>query len=95
MTVQEKIANNEYTPEIKFSRDTRKEYNEQERLLMKQFKADLLSEIGFDNVEGNNALFNMAWENGHSCGLLNVVFEAEQLADLVRSFGLLMHPAMG
>lgn len=96
MTVREKIANNEYTPEIKFSKDTRKEYNEQLRLKMKKFKSDLLSEIGFEGCspmkeEGNNALYSMAWERGHSSGLADVVFEAEQLSDLIDSFGLPMH----
>jgi len=86
VTVREKITNNEYVPNIKFSKDTKKEYRDQLYHKMEQFKADLLSEIGFENVEGNNALYDLAWERGHSCGLADVVFEAEELADLVRSF---------
>jgi hypothetical protein len=50
---------------------------------VKQFKAELLQELGLDKHPKAEKLFEMAWDDGHSNGFLEVAICAAKLAELL------------
>ncbi len=49
-----------------------------------EFKRDVLAEIGFSDHPKADALYEMAYNRGHSHGHREVLSEAEDLAELLR-----------
>ncbi len=61
-----------------------KMYHADRHLLRKQFKKDAMDYAGIPTIYPKyDAIFEKAWESGHSNGLWQVVLELEELADLI------------
>ena len=58
-------------------------WHQDEARLTAQFKLDLLAELGIAEHPKADLLYEMAWERGHSGGLIEVLQVAEDLSDLL------------
>lgn len=58
-------------------------YRKAENEAVARFEEALADEFGLTNHPKRNKVWNMAWENGHSCGLTEVLGYYEDYADLV------------
>lgn len=86
MTVQEKIKLGEYEnkkPYIspKENKQAWLDYHNEDDRIRNQFKKDLLEQF---NLSGERAekLFHVAWDNGHSMGYHEVLFELEEILNI-------------
>lgn len=86
MNVYERINANQYHPTCwpVFDKKGRSKYYSEKAKLERQFKKDLLEELGVTDNPKANLLFEKAWELGHSHGLTEVVSYAHDLVDLIR-----------
>jgi len=60
-------------------------YNKKQRAKMQEFVQDVFEELMWDDSEFANALYGIAWERGHSCGLhevLNCMYNLDPLWDI-------------
>lgn len=60
-------------------------YKKSEREGLELFKKDALEEAGLTKHTKADKAYALAWEKGHSCGLLEVLYELEDLAELLIS----------
>jgi hypothetical protein len=72
-----------YMSDIVESDAQKKAYRIHERILMNQFKKDLLDELGITGHPKADKLYDFAWEHGHSDGYASVYSWAEELVDLI------------
>lgn len=92
MGVRENITEGKYKSKIPYSKETRKEWQmDNSRLCHIVFKTDLEQENGIYRATGDrtdhiDALFDKAWSEGHSSGLMEVVYHYEELLELIRKF---------
>jgi len=73
----------EYNAKIEQYKELKKQYNEQTDRLEELFKADALEECGLTGHTKADKAYSMAWERGHSDGLMHVYYELEELAELL------------
>lgn len=59
-------------------------YNIRQRKLEDKFKIDVLAEYGLTDHPKAEAVFALAWEEGHSCGYSEVEIWVGRLAELVK-----------
>lgn len=59
-------------------------YHTSQRLGLTLFKADALEEVGLTNHPKADKAYELAWSRGHSSGFAEVLFELEELADLLK-----------
>jgi len=90
MTVNEKIKAGAYKNNkpcgggaLKGERSNRAAYHQEERRLMDLFKEDLLLELGLRGHPKAEKLWQMAWDHGHADGLQDVLYWAEDFAQLI------------
>lgn len=60
-----------------------KEYNTDSHRLMNEYKLDALRECELSDHPARHKAYSMAWGRGCSDGLMNVLTELEELADLL------------
>jgi hypothetical protein len=60
-----------------------KEYNADSSCLMDEYKLDILRDCKLSDHPARHKAYSMAWERGRSSGLMNVLAELEELADLL------------
>lgn len=61
-----------------------KSWNAKNNRLEREFKHDLLEELGLTGNPKADLLYSIAWEYGHSTGFEEVFYYASDLADLIR-----------
>lgn len=64
-------------------REALKEYNRETGRKMESFRADALKELGLEGHPKADKAWAMAWERGHSSGLISVYQELDEIADLI------------
>lgn len=65
-------------------REQYRKHAEEGSRLMAQLRADLEAEHGLTGHPKADAVWNMAWDRGHSAGYTEVASEYEDLAELVK-----------
>lgn len=63
--------------------EAREAYSTEERRLMAQFKIDALEEVGLTEVPNADAIYDYAWETGHTNGIREVLMLLHDVAELV------------
>ena len=63
--------------------DDIKNYNKRKDKILKDFKNEILNELGLIKHPKADLLFNMAWEYGHGCSFSDVIICAEDFARLL------------
>jgi hypothetical protein len=58
-------------------------YYEEENALLRKFKEDALRECGLEGHPKAEKAYSLAWEEGHSLGYGQVLYELQNLADLL------------
>ena len=85
MDVRDNIENGDY--DVKFSynnREDRQKWRAEQKRLELRFRADIELEYGTTAHPKADKLYAMAWELGHSSGLLEVKNRYDDLVELVR-----------
>ena len=72
------------TPEERLSvTKARHAYHEELNRLMERFKADALEEVKLTGHKNADKIWDKAWSDSHADGLMSVLQQLEELADLV------------
>lgn len=75
---------NKYLAELEKYNADRAEYRKQEQEGVRKFQADLEEDCGIpSNHPKAETLFTLAWEYGHSDGLMSVVYYYEEFSELL------------
>ena len=75
-----------YDNHLPYGRETesRKLWRAEQARLMEEFKVDLLAYLSLVGHPKADLLFDLAWDMGHSSGLLDVVDASLNLVELIR-----------
>lgn len=98
-TVEQKIWGGDYDSQVYFptfndvnsgvvtqeeARVQRNKHREDAERLVEAFKADLLAEHELTDHPKADLVFNKAWSSGHANGLIEVLYDFEDLVELVK-----------
>jgi hypothetical protein len=61
-----------------------KDYQDYERTLLEEFKADLFEDFGVTGNPKADKAYHIAWEHGHSCGLSEIYSFFSDVVELIQ-----------
>lgn len=79
--VRERMDAGVYEHKIPYSKETRKEYEEEKNFIIELFKKDLFKEFGIEDNPKKEKAFNLAWS--YSCSFMQVYDYFSKFVELI------------